>query len=149
MQDLKQWVEDIAVIYEQFGKTPMASRVFSYLLVANPPHQSFDEIREFLGASKGAVSNAINGHLQDGSISYKTFSGDRKRYFYLDLDNWKIRVEEMAKKILVFNDIMEEVLVQRDKSTNGEFTEKLRKTLNFQKFLTLKIEEALREWEGN
>ena len=89
MDNLKQRVEDIGVVYEQFGKTPIASRVFSFLLLSEPSHKTFDEIREFLKASKSAVSNAINSHLQDGTINYKTFSGDRKRYFYLDLENWR------------------------------------------------------------
>tara|TARA_R110002050_G_C8945881_1_gene512966 strand:+ start:288 stop:734 length:447 start_codon:yes stop_codon:yes gene_type:complete len=148
MDNLKQRVEDIGVVYEQFGKTPIASRVFSFLLLSEPSHKTFDEIREFLKASKSAVSNAINSHLQDGTINYKTFSGDRKRYFYLDLENWKKRVEEYAKKLYDFNNVMEDVLKHRSNS-DIEFNSKLKEVIDFQNFLNQKIDEGIRKWEEN
>ena len=126
MDNLKQRVEDIGVVYEQFGKTPIASRVFSFLLLAEPSYKTFDEIREFLNASKSAVSNAINSHLQDGTI--------------------KKRVEEYAKKLYDFNNVMEDVLKHRS-NNDIEFNNKLKDVIDFQNFLNQKIDEAIIKWK--
>lgn len=148
MKELKQRVEDLGVVYEKFGKTPIASRVFSYLLLAEPPYKSFDEIREFLGASKSAISNAINMHLQEGIISYKTFSGDRKRYFQIDLDTWSIRLESGAKKIFDFSKVLEEVLEFRNEKESKEFNSKVKGFIDFQNHLGKAIDKAILDWKN-
>lgn len=47
MDNLKQRVEDIGVVYEQFGKTPIASRVFSFLLLAEPSIKHLMKLESF------------------------------------------------------------------------------------------------------
>ncbi len=37
IKNKKQYVEDLGVLFEKMGKTPIEGRVFACLLVANPP----------------------------------------------------------------------------------------------------------------
>lgn len=148
MIDKKRKVEDLGVIFEELGQSPMESRVFAYLLLAEPEYKSFDEIREFLGASKSAVSNALNRHLKEKSIGYLTFSGDRKRYFKINTKNWLKMAMNSSNKVSMINGVLKDVLEFRKDSGTKEFNDGLIEILDFQTFLGKKIEEALVEWEN-
>lgn len=145
---VEQKVEDLGVIMEQFSFTPIEGRVFAYLLVANPPYQSFDEIMEFLKASKGSTSNALNRFMHEGTITYRTFSGDRKRYFMIDLDPWKKHLENTAMTLTSFSKILEETLEIRNKDEHIEFVNKLQDLLAFQIYLSDQIEIAITRWNN-
>ena len=56
--DLLQYVEDVGLAFESFGGCRMMGRVLGWLLVADPPHQTFAEIADALGKSKGSISHA-------------------------------------------------------------------------------------------
>ena len=45
--------------------------------------KTFDELVKFFKASKSSVSNSLNYLLQTKIIDYKTFTSDRKRYFFI------------------------------------------------------------------
>lgn len=148
MIEKKRKVEDLGVIFEEFGQSPMESRVFSYLLLAEPEYKTFDEIREFLGASKSAVSNAINRHIKDKSVGYLTFSGDRKRYFKINTKNWLKMAMNSSNTVSKVNGVLTDVLEFRKHSGTKEFNDGLIEILDFQTFLGKKIDEALKEWEN-
>ena len=147
-KDIKQKVEDLGVAFEHFGRTPMASRVFSYLLLAEPPHQSFDDIREFLGASKSAISIALNILQHDEVVKYITFSGDRKRYFLIDGNNWLNSTINRTKNLSDLNIMLEKVLETRKDSKYPAFNKNLEEILEFQKFLTEEIEKVIEKWKN-
>jgi len=147
-KDIKQKVEDLGVAFEKFGKSPMSSRVMSYLLLAEPPHQSFDSIREFLGASKSAISIALKTLQNEDMVKYITFSGDRKRYFLVDGKGWLKNSEEKTKNLAVLNNLLEDVLVTREDSEYTDFNKDLEKMLEFQKFVTKEVEKILLKWQN-
>ncbi|GAA5219683.1 GbsR/MarR family transcriptional regulator [Membranihabitans marinus] len=147
MNDTKQSVEKMGVLLERMNhKSPLECRVFAFLLISEPPYKSFDEIREFLGASKSAVSNAINYYLRDGSIIYKTFNGDRKRYFMVNTEEWENKIIEKAQSLTEMNQLLNEVLKNRENSEHVEFYEKIKKLNDFQTFLSQKMNQAIEEW---
>ncbi len=57
-------------------------------------------------------------------------------------------MEEYAKKLYDFNNVMEDVLKHRSNS-DIEFNSKLKEVIDFQNFLNQKIDEAIRKWEEN
>jgi len=143
----KQKVEELGVMLERFGRTPLEARIFAFLLIAEPPHKSFDEIREFLGASKSAVSNALNFFLREKTVAYKTFSGDRKRYFYINASEWEKLLKESSKNMLNFNVMLDEVLDYRKNSEYKDFNADIKNILAFQIHITSALEKALEEWK--
>lgn len=148
MKNIKQAVEEMGVILEKFGRSPMEGRVFAYLLISEPPHRSFDEIREFLDASKSAISNALTMLQREGSVTYMTFSGDRKRYFKVDTDGWFRKVEAGAKSLSALNGLLQQVVEMRRNSSHTEFNDKLIEILEFQLFLSSAVDKAVKEWHS-
>ena len=147
MEDLKRKVEDLGVLLESFRNTPIEGRVFAYLLLVNPPYSSFDDIVEFLQASKGAVSKALNTFQKEGTISYKTFSGDRKRYFYINVDGWRNKFEDGAKKLLNANKLLEEAIEYRKDFDSTQFNTKIKEIKEFQDHLTKWMNMAIEDWK--
>ena len=144
---IKRKVEDMGVFFEKMGRTPMSGRVFAFLLLAEPHYQSFDDIIGFLGASKSAISNALALLQQEGSVSYLTFSGDRKRYFRIDTENWLKQLIASADNLAQLNGLLKGVYEFREQNGSGEFNEELRKLLDFQDHLSQNINAAVESWE--
>lgn len=62
------------------GMPRMAGRVWGYLLIADPPEQSAQQIAERLAASRGAVSGAVRLLTAAGLIERRTRRGDRREW---------------------------------------------------------------------
>ncbi len=146
MKDIKESVEEFGVLIEKLGRSPMESRVFSYLLLAEPPYASFDEIKEFLKASKSSISNSLSVLQKDGSVSYRTFSGDRKRYFMINTKDWEQKLIDGAKNLSAFNVLLKNALVYRKNSKFKEFNDGINEVLEFQEYLTKEIDIAIKKW---
>ena len=144
----QELVEEFGVMLEKFGRTPMEARVFAYLLLAEPPHQSFDEIREFLNASKSAISNALKRLQEEGSVHYITFSGDRKRYFKLNLPGWQKKLSDTAKNLVSFNAMLKETLDQRKDSRYQDFNEELQNVLKFHLYFSEELDKIIDRWNN-
>jgi DNA-binding transcriptional regulator GbsR (MarR family) len=148
MEDIKQKVEDLGVFLEKFGRTPIEGRVFAYLLLTDPPHSTFDELVEFLKASKGAISKALNTFQKEGTVSYKTFSGDRKRYFYVNTKGWHDRLIESARNLSAFNVVLDDVLRYRKSSKDEAFNQEIQLLKEFQEFISNRLEKAIVDWRN-
>jgi DNA-binding transcriptional regulator GbsR (MarR family) len=79
----REMIEETGKVFEKFGLTPMQGRIVACFTVSDPPEKTFDELVKYFKASKSSVSNSLNYLLQNKIIDYKTFSTDRKRYFFI------------------------------------------------------------------
>ena len=61
--------------------TPMAGRMWGYLLICDPPEQTAAQIAEALQASRGSVSGTARLLAGPGLIRRATRRGDRREYF--------------------------------------------------------------------
>jgi DNA-binding transcriptional regulator GbsR (MarR family) len=80
---LRETIEETGKVFEKFGLTPMQGRIIAYFTISDTPEKTFDELVKFFRASKSSISNSLNFLLQNKIIDYKTFSSDRKRYFFI------------------------------------------------------------------
>jgi DNA-binding transcriptional regulator GbsR (MarR family) len=80
---LRETIEETGKVFEKFGLTPMQGRIVSYFTISDMPEKTFDELVRFFRASKSSISNSLNYLMQNKIIDYKTFSSDRKRYFFI------------------------------------------------------------------
>ena len=62
------------------GMPRMAGRVWGYLLIADPPEQTAQQIAERLAASRGAVSGAVRLLTAAGLIQRRMRRGDRREW---------------------------------------------------------------------
>ena len=85
----KCFVEEVGIVFEQTGLPRMAGRIFGWLMISDPPHQSTDELSEALLASKGSISTMTRLLIQIGLIERLSLPGIRHDYFRLRPDAWQ------------------------------------------------------------
>jgi DNA-binding transcriptional regulator GbsR (MarR family) len=76
-----EFVEEMGRFLGGIGMTPMAGRMWGYLLICEPPEQTAAQIAEALQASRGSVSGTARLLAGPGLIRRTTRRGDRKEYF--------------------------------------------------------------------
>lgn len=148
-KDKEKTVEQMGIFFEQGGLTPIHGRVFAYLLLAEPAYKDFYEIQAFLKASKSAISNAIKFLMSKNMIKYITFSGDRRRYFQVDIDGWLIQSKQKVKEVNTMNQLLKNVLDSRTNSEDLAFNAELQHMLDFHSQLTDTLNQFLKNWERN
>src|SRR5438552_8988876 len=76
-----QFVEEMGQSLDSIGMTPMAGRMWGFLLICEPPEQTAAQIAEALHASRGAISGTARLLAGPGLIRRSTRPGDRREYF--------------------------------------------------------------------
>jgi DNA-binding transcriptional regulator GbsR (MarR family) len=76
-----EFVEEMGQFLGSIGMTPMAGRMWGYLLICEPPEQTAAQIAEALQASRGAISGTARLLAGPGLIRRTTRPGDRREYF--------------------------------------------------------------------
>jgi hypothetical protein len=75
------FIEEMGQFLGGYGMTPMAGRMWGWLLLCDPPEQTAADIAEALGASRGSISGTARILVQAGFIRRTTRRGDRREYF--------------------------------------------------------------------
>ena len=76
-----EFVEEMGQFLASLGMTPMAGRMWGWLLICEPAEQTAAEVAEALQASRGAISGTARLLANAGLVRRSTRSGDRKEYF--------------------------------------------------------------------
>ena len=76
-----EFVEEMGRALASYGMTPMAGRMWGWLLICEPPEQTAADIAEALGASRGAISGTARILAGAGFIRRTTHRGDRREWF--------------------------------------------------------------------
>ena len=76
-----EFVEEMGQFLASLGMTPMAGRMWGWLLICDPPEQTAADIAEALHASRGAISGTARLLATSGLIRRTTRRGDRREYF--------------------------------------------------------------------
>ncbi len=84
----KHFVEEVGLMFERVGMPRMAGRIFGWLLMSDPPHQSTGELIEALQASKGSISTMTRLLIQLGFIERVSLPGNRRDYFCIKPGSW-------------------------------------------------------------
>lgn len=123
-------IEQYAVLMEKTNLQPAMAKVVALLNVADEPDLTFSQIQHTLGLSKGGASLAINHLLATERIDYRTKLNDRKRYFYVPIQNWKDIAAKHLEGLESYIQINQKILALRsDKSK--EFTKVLKEMTEF------------------
>jgi hypothetical protein len=86
--ELLHYVEEVAIGFERQGLFRMAGRVIGWLLVCDPPEQSFNQIAEALQASKGSISSAMKFLIPSGIVERISRPGNRRDYYRCRPSAW-------------------------------------------------------------
>lgn len=96
---IRETIEETGKVFEKFGLTPMQGRIVAYFTVSDPPEKTFDELVKFFNASKSSVSNSLSYLLQNKIIDYKTYSSDRKRYFFITDSFFRVYFKKVLENV--------------------------------------------------
>jgi DNA-binding MarR family transcriptional regulator len=73
-----QYADQVAQVWvRRYRVTPVAGRVFGYLLVCDPARQSIDELASTLRASRSAVAGAVKDLEALGALQRERVAGER------------------------------------------------------------------------
>lgn len=142
----KELIESFGVILEQMGFSPAAARVNALLTIADNSALAFDEIKDALSLSKSATSNAINNLLTLDRIGYITKHGDRKRYFYSKLDQWKSLFRKDISSLNHYRDVLSEIIANRS-DNNKDFNEQLKELNAFMEYFIRESINLIDNWK--
>ena len=119
-EDAHKFIEDFGVYFAQGGSTRMYGRVLALLLIATEPGLSTSQLRESLGASKGAISSATRVLEQIGFVERFHVRGSRETFFRVKPGVWSdmivskshylTRVKEMAEEALNIKELTPEAV---------------------------------------
>jgi DNA-binding transcriptional regulator GbsR (MarR family) len=75
------FVEEMGQALASYGMTPMAGRMWGYLLICDPAEQTAGDLADALQASRGAISGTARMLATAGMIRRTKRSGDRREFF--------------------------------------------------------------------
>jgi DNA-binding transcriptional regulator GbsR (MarR family) len=76
-----RFVDEMGTYLGALGMTPMAGRMWGWLLIADREEQTAAEMADALQASRGAISGTARILAGAGLVRRTTRRGDRKEYF--------------------------------------------------------------------
>ena len=104
----KSFIEEVGIGFEETGLPRMTGRLFGWLLISDPPHQSSAELAEVLMASKGSISTSTRFLIQMGLVERFVIPGVRYDYFRLKGESLQWIVKHgLEDEIKIFKGIAE------------------------------------------
>jgi DNA-binding transcriptional regulator GbsR (MarR family) len=85
---MKQFIEDIGILYEEMGLPRMAGRIFGWLLLCEPAYQSAEQLATVVEASKGSISSMTRLLIQTGIVEKIGIPGKRGTYYRIRSGSW-------------------------------------------------------------
>jgi DNA-binding transcriptional regulator GbsR (MarR family) len=84
----RHFVESMGLLFSQVGGPPMLGRVLGYLVICDPPVQSLADIADYLGASRGSISQTTRQLADTGFLERVPVPGSRAAHYRLVEGAW-------------------------------------------------------------
>jgi hypothetical protein len=104
------FVEEMALFLEREGLPRMAGRIFSWLLICDPPLQSAADLTDALQASKGSISTMTALLARARLIERVALPGRRRDYFRIRPRAMSALMLEATARIAAFRRLAEQGL---------------------------------------
>lgn len=140
-------VEEMGLLFEQYGASRMMGRVIGWLLVCDPPEQSSADLARALLVSKASISMATRALFHMGIIERVARPGERGVYFRLRPDTFGttiigLRLEAMRR----FRQLLERGLATMQDAPAAR-RERLEAARVLFAFFERELERIQRRWE--
>lgn len=142
----QNFVEEVGLLFETLGFPRMAGRVFGWLLISNPPHQSPGELAEVLQASKGSISTMTRLLEQIGLIERVSLPGQRRDYFRIKLNAWSEMSKRRLDQITAFRKLAERGL-SLFRAESPELNQRLQEMHDIHAFFEAELPLMIERWE--
>lgn len=144
LEKYRDRIEKLSVAMEGLGLTPVASRVYIYLILCENHQATFEQIVDYFRVSKSAVSNAIKMLETATMISSKTVGGQRKRYFSANVAGM-FNEDNLTARIKLFFEILDEIRSIRQ--TDDELSQELEDVSLLYKMMLVELPLILERWK--
>ena len=101
------FVEEMGQALASYGMTPMAGRMWGWLLICDPPEQTAADLAEALHASRGSISGTARILASAGMIRRTTKRGDRREYFSVAPETFEQFLASAGRIYRYFREIAE------------------------------------------
>jgi DNA-binding transcriptional regulator GbsR (MarR family) len=140
------YAEDFGLAFEKEGLPRMAGRIFGWMLVAETPYQSLQELAEVLRASKGSISNMTRYLMQLDVIERVALPGQRRHYVKIMSESWWFLPNQWLDTVKSIHELAERgVGLLEDK--NPETRIRLEEMRDLYAFLEEEFPSLLERWE--
>ena len=140
------FVEEFSMKIEELGHPRIYGQIMAWLLICDPPHQSFPDLMENLNISKASVSNITRMMLETGLIEKVRVKGERQIYFKIKEGSLIGFMEKQVKLTLDLQKITRKGLnlAQKEKIEN---TSRLEKVYQFHNFLSIELPAIIQKYK--
>lgn len=144
-ENKSDFVDEFSFKIEELGHTRIYGQILGWLLICDPPHQSFTDLMENLDISKASVSNTTRMLLERGLIEKMRVKGERQIYFKLKEGSLMDFMEKQMKLTLDLESITAKGLkfVKQDKTTDPK---RLQKANDFHRFLVEQTKNLIQKY---
>ncbi|RMF65524.1 MAG: MarR family transcriptional regulator [Cyanobacteria bacterium J069] len=132
-------------MFELMGLPRMAGRIFGWLLISQPSHQSSGELAEVLQASKGSISSMTRLLIQIGLIERLPLPGDRRDFFQIKPHAWSQLHEQQLARITAFRKLSERGL-DLVKTQSPQSQQRLREMHDYHAFWEKELPQVNQRW---
>ncbi|WP_126246134.1 GbsR/MarR family transcriptional regulator [Chitinophaga rhizosphaerae] len=145
MEIVSEAIEYHGKLMESMGLSPMASRIYLYLICSGEGQAGFAELVAHFQASKSAVSNALALLVNMQLVVPRQVEGRRKRYFAVNLTGMFDPVN-LSRRFTAFRGMLDDVRLRRgkDDALSGE----LAKVSGFYQFMEAEFPKLLQRWKA-
>ena len=144
--EIRQFIEDMGIRYEQEGFPPMAGRMAGWLLLCEPAHQTAGELARELDASPGSISAMTRLLTQCGMVERVGVPGQRTAAYRIKtgaaseiMSGWLEKTRAMR------------ALLERGLDLGAELGEDARRRLqeqrDFHAFIERELPPLLEKWK--
>ncbi|HBQ59040.1 MAG TPA: MarR family transcriptional regulator [Balneolaceae bacterium] len=141
------FVEDFSLKIEELGHPRIYGQILGWLLICDPPHQSFPDLMENLEISKASVSNMTRLLISQGLIEKVRIKGERQMYFKLKEGSI---VDFMERQLHLARDL--ETITRNGLSFVKNDTDtdetRLQKANDFHRFLAKQTEQLIQKFKA-
>ncbi|GAA1550033.1 GbsR/MarR family transcriptional regulator [Brevibacterium picturae] len=141
----REFVEQFGLFFERAGGTRTAGRMFGWLLICDPPHQSISELTDALQVSKGSVSTVARGMEEAGFLERVPQPGSRQHYYRIKAEGWTAIVRARMGFLSAGSDLARRGLEVVGPDSRRQ--QRLRDWGGFLDFMAEEINEITHRWE--
>ncbi len=145
--DHRHYVEEVALQFERLGISRSAGRILGWLLIAEPPHQTMNDLANGLQVSKSSVSTATQYLIQLGLIQRLSLPGERPDYYRVTEGVWQTTVRQQKNQVVVLRQLAEQGLNLLPEQP-AERRNRLEEMRDFYAFFEKEIPLLLDRWEA-
>ena len=144
MEEHRERIEKHSGHLEHMGLTPVAARVFTYLLLTGKEGAVFEDLVGYFKVSKSAVSNALKMLTASGMASFRTVGGKRRRFFFVNMRSL-FNEKEMTLRYQQFFSILDDV--RKARGVQDQFDKELGEIAILYKMLLVEFPIILERWK--